>query len=226
MEQVVLCIGDVLKPDELAEVQRVLGEQTFHDGQASAGWAARTVKHNLQFDTQNASFAALQSLLGRALARHEVFVAAAMPKALRPVVFSRYEIGMSYGDHVDDALMGDQPPLRSDLSFTIFLSGPADYEGGELVIDEPVGSRSFKLPAGSMVLYPSGHLHRVATVTAGCRLAAVGWLQSLIRRAAQRELIFELETVRRELFAQGGKTHAFDTLSRAVSNLWRMWAEP
>ena len=129
---------------------------------------------------------------------------------------------MSYGTHADNAMMGS---WRSDVSFTLFLNQPTDYEGGELVIEGPDDEQAYKLSAGTAIVYPSSTLHRVNEVTAGQRLVVVGWVQSLIRDPAQRELLFDIDTVRRSLFAQYGKTTEFDLLSKSVSNLIRRWAE-
>ena len=145
---------------------------------------------------------------------------------MRPILFSRYTGGMGYGDHVDNALMGDESRIRSDLSFTLFLSAPSEYEGGELTIEDTRGTQAYKLDAGALVLYASDTLHRVETVTSGVRQVAVGWVQSLIRDPRQRQIVFDLEVVRRQLFQQQGKTPQFDMLSKSISNLWRLWVEP
>ena len=129
---------------------------------------------------------------------------------------------MSYGTHANNAMMGS---YRSDVSFTLFLSAPTDYAGGELVIEGADDEKAYKLPAGSAIVYPSSTLHRVNEVTKGTRLVVVGWVQSLVRNSAQRELLFDIDTVRRSLFAQHGKTNEFDLLSKSVSNLLRQWAE-
>jgi PKHD-type hydroxylase len=129
---------------------------------------------------------------------------------------------MTYGSHVDDALMNG---MRSDVSFTLFLSNPDTYEGGALVIETSAGEEDVKLPAGSLVAYPSTTLHRVAKVTKGARLAAVGWARSFIRDGAQRELLFDLDTARQRIFQKDGKTAEFDLLSKTSANLLRMWAE-
>ena len=132
---------------------------------------------------------------------------------------------MSYGSHTDNALMGDQEFWRADVSFTLFLSDPSTYTGGELVIENSDEERCYKLKAGSMIVYPSSTLHRVETVTDGVRLAAVGWVQSLIRDPANREILFDLDTTRRSLFTQSSKTIEFDLISKTYTNLLRKWAE-
>jgi PKHD-type hydroxylase len=129
---------------------------------------------------------------------------------------------MQYGSHVDDALMGG---MRTDISFTLFLSDPTSYDGGELIIDSASGEETFKLEAGALVAYPATSLHRVGAVTRGTRLAAIGWARSFVRDPAQRELLFDLDTVRRQLFAREGKSAAFDLISKSFANLLRMWAE-
>ena len=137
-------------------------------------------------------------------------------------MFSAYEPGMRYGSHVDDALMQG---MRTDVSFTLFLSDPDSYDGGELVIESASGEDAMKLPAGSLVAYPSTALHHVAAVTRGTRLAAVGWARSYVRDGAQREMLFDLDTARRQIFAEGGKTPEYDLVSKSLANLLRMWVE-
>jgi len=151
-----------------------------------------------------------------------VFALATRPKTILGPLFSRYEPGHAYGAHVDDALMDG---VRTDVSFTLFLSAPETYDGGELVIESAAGEDAFKLGSGSVLTYPSTTLHRVAPVTRGRRLAAVGWVRSYIRDPAHRELLFELETARRRLFEREGKTADGDLLAKCAANLLRMWCE-
>lgn len=171
------CIADVLTAAQLQEIRTLLAEQPFQSGSRTAGWAATLVKNNEQLAPDASHYEKLQELIVAALSANEVFALAAMPKALRPIIFSRYTTGMGYGDHVDNALMGEQTRLRSDLSFTLFLSAPDEYGGGELMIEDTQGTHAYKLDAGALVLYPSDTLHRVETVTAGVRQVAVGWVQ-------------------------------------------------
>ncbi|MEK0085418.1 Fe2+-dependent dioxygenase [Benzoatithermus flavus] len=217
-----LCIADILDRNDLEAVVGRLNATTFDDGSATAGWHARLVKRNLQARRDEPSLEELRARLAARILGNPVFQLAARPKALTPLLLSRYEPGMSYGTHVDDALMGG---LRTDLAFTLFLSDPDSYAGGELVIEAPGGEESFKLAAGSLLLYPATTLHRVEPVTAGHRLAAVGWVRSHIRDASRRELLFDLDTARRALFECHGKTAEFDLLSKCSANLLRMWAE-
>jgi PKHD-type hydroxylase len=220
------CIANVLSAAQLQEVHALLADQPFQSGSRTAGWAATLVKNNEQLDPTARQHQKLQQLVVSALTGNEVFALAAMPKAMRPLLFSRYTAGMGYGDHVDNALMGDESRIRSDLSFTLFLSAPSEYEGGELTIEDTRGTQAYKLEAGALVLYASDTLHRVETVTAGVRHVAVGWVQCLIRDPRQRQIVFDLEVVRRQLFQQQGKTPQFDVLSKSISNLWRLWVEP
>ncbi len=218
----ILCIAEALPPAEVHALGTALEGVRFVDGRATAGWHARLVKHNLQADPADPKLAALQARIERALIAHPLFAMAVRPKRVRPIRFSRYEPGMGYGTHVDDAIMDG---MRTDVSFTLFLSAPHSYDGGELVIESTAGEQGFKLPAGSLVLYPSTTLHRVEPVTGGSRLAAFGWARSLIRDPAARELLFDLATARQGLFDRHGKTAEFDLLSKCLSNLLRRWAE-
>ncbi len=216
-----IVIGNVLSADDLATVQAALDHARFVDGRATAGFAARLVKNNRQA-ANDRRLDTVRKLVAERILGNEVFRLAVRPKALTPLMFSRYEAGMDYGSHVDDALMDG---LRTDVSFTLFLSEPASYDGGDLVIESASGDDAIKLDAGSLVAYPSTALHRVAPVTRGMRLAAVGWARSFIRDAARRELLFDLDTARRAMFAQGGKSAEYDLVSKSLANLLRMWAE-
>jgi PKHD-type hydroxylase len=219
----ILCIHGVLAPGHLAKLKPLLQAGTYRDGKETAGWHARLAKDNQQADPDDAGLRAASELVAERLLQHELFALAVRAKRLAPVMISRYAQGKSYGSHTDDAMMGG---LRADVSFTVFLNGPSDYEGGELVLERPEGEQSFKLEAGDALVYPSTSLHRVHPVRRGTRLVAVGWAQSLVRRADQRELLFDLDTARRSLFAREGKSAEFDLLSKCVSNLLRDWAEP
>jgi PKHD-type hydroxylase len=215
-------IGNILSAEELAAVCATLEQARFVDGSATAGVAARAVKNNRQAASADRSLETIRKLVATRILGNEVFTLAARPKALSPLLFSRYDNTMQYGSHVDDALMNG---MRTDVSFTLFLSDPKDYDGGELVIESAAGEETFKPAAGSLVAYPSTSLHRVAEVTNGKRLAAVGWARSFIRDAARRELLFDLDTARRQMFARDGKSAAFDLVSKSAANLMRMWAE-
>ena len=217
-----LCIGDVLDKREAAAIRSEVENLTFVDGRATAGWAARLVKDNEQADADDNQLKALRSRIAERILQNEIFQLAVRPKALTPLLISRYKPGKQYGTHVDDALMRG---MRTDVCFTLFLAEPETYEGGALVVETAAGEQEFKLPAGSMIVYPSNTLHRVAPVQNGERLAAVGWARSFIRSAEQREILFDLENARRDIFDSHGKTPAFDQLSKCSANLLRMWAD-
>jgi PKHD-type hydroxylase len=216
-----IIIGNVLVPADLKTVRAALRRARFVDGRATAGFAARTVKNNTQAAGDRA-LETVRKLVAERILAHEVFRLAVRPKALTPLMFSRYEPGMNYGTHVDDALMHG---LRTDVSFTLFLSEPERYDGGELVIESAGGEDAIKPEAGSLIAYPTTALHRVNEVTRGERLAAVGWARSFIRDGARRELLFDLDTARRQMFARDGKSPEFDLVAKSASNLMRMWAE-
>jgi PKHD-type hydroxylase len=219
--RMILAIADVLSVADVEVVRDGLAGTTFVDGKATAGWAARLVKDNLQA-RDSTDVQRLRAHVEARLVEHPVFALATRPKAIVGPLFSRYRPGHAYGSHVDDPLISGQ---RTDISFTLFLSPPDACEGGELIIDTASGEEAFKLGAGSVVIYPASLLHRVAPVTRGERLAAAGWVRSLVRDPARRELLFELETARRRLFEREGKTAEADLLAKCAANLMRMWCD-
>ncbi len=218
----VLRIAHVLDAAALDTIREALKDKGhFEDGRATAGWSARAVKDNSQ-TRPGARTALLAKTVEKALRENAVFAAAVRPKAFARIVFSRYETGQSYGLHVDDPLIAG---LRTDVSFTLFLSDPRDYDGGALVLEEASGETEIKLNAGDAVVYPTSALHRVEEITKGVRLAAVGWVRSHIRLDSHREILFDLDLAAREVFDREGKTALFDRLAKAKSNLMRLWAE-
>ena len=212
----------LLAADELRELVSVLQDPAapWIDGASTAGWHARDLKRNHQLDGASPLHQQLSARLEAVLTAQPLLQAAAFPRRIHGLLFSRSGTGEGYGRHVDNAWMGGG---RSDLSFSLFLSEPEAYAGGALVLETPAGEESFRLPAGHALVYPSTLLHRVEPVTAGERLVAVGWIESRIRHADQRELLFELDTARRTLFARHGKDEIFDLISRSYSNLLRCW---
>jgi PKHD-type hydroxylase len=221
----ILCVDQVLSAAQLEEIDRLLSKAEFMDGKFTAGIYAEIVKDNFQLKEDTDITRDVRAIVNQALQNNPLFQAAIRPKTICPILFSRYESGMSYGWHNDNAVMGDIQLTRSDVSLTLFLSDPDTYEGGELIIDTYLGEQSFKLESGSMIVYPSSFLHRVSEVTAGVRNAAVTWVQSLIRADHHREILFDLDTVRRSVFEKYGKTVEFDLLSKTYSNLLRQWVE-
>lgn len=216
-----LVIADVLNAAELAAIAADLPDLEFADGRATAGPHAKLVKANDQA-APSPALDAIKAKVAVTLQANHLFKSAARPRHMTSLILSRYRVGQTYGTHVDDAVMRG---LRTDLSFTLFLSDPDSYEGGALVIEDMLEAREIKLKAGDLILYPSTTLHRVSPVTKGERIAIVGWVQSWIRSADQREILFDLDRSIDTLFAQNGKTEVFDTLTKTRSNLIRLWAE-
>lgn len=212
---------DLLNADDLSQINDYAASASFGDGGVTAGSSAVRSKRNEQvkgFDKSEPAELVRQRLDGNAK-----FSMAAIPTRLSPLLLSRYESGMAYGLHTDNAIM--QPNrLRSDLSFTIFLSEPASYEGGELSIRTGDLERNFRLKAGQMLLYPAGHLHQVKPVTEGRRLAVVGWVQSMIADAQRRAIVHDLSLTRVLMKDSAGRNEAKSLVALATSNLLRLWA--
>jgi len=221
-----ICIENLIDEATLTRLRGWMAEATFEDGRATAGGTAAKVKNNEQVSSDpkgpDPRLREMQNLVMDLLWDHGPLYAAAQPKEIFSPLFSRYTVGKSYGLHMDNALMAD---MRIDLSLTLFLSDPADYEGGELIIYFPTGERSIKLPAGHAVLYPTTALHRVAEVTKGQRQVVVTWMRSLVRDAAKREILFDLQTANQRLIAQSGKTLETDILAKTYTNLLRRWVD-
>jgi PKHD-type hydroxylase len=217
-----IVIGNVLSASDLKSIRAALAKARFVDGRATAGFAARRVKNNEQADSADHSLDGVRKLVADRIRGNEVFNIAVRPKTLTPAMFARYVRGKNYGSHVDDALMNG---MRTDISYTLFLSDPKTYSGGELVLENTSGDESFKLPAGSMIVYPTTALHHVAKVTRGERLVCVGWARSYVRDAAKREILFDLDTARRRIFAAQGASGDYNLVAKSAANLMRMWAE-
>lgn len=215
-------IDQLLSPAETAALRDFIAARqgSFADGAKTAGWKAREVKNNEQLEADAA--AVVTAKVSAALHANPVFMAAARPKSIVRMLVSRYRKGMNYGLHVDDAMMDG---VRTDLSFTLFLAEPESYAGGELLIESDSGDTEIKLRAGSLVLYSTGQLHRVAEVTEGERLAVVGWVRSLVRSAEDREVLFDLDNVLAGLRQAGVTGAALDRLLKVKTNLLRRWVE-
>ncbi|MEQ8434724.1 MAG: Fe2+-dependent dioxygenase [Oceanicaulis sp.] len=215
-------LAQVLNAEELSMIRNLAKDRAaFVDGAATAGAAARQVKANRQM-APGPKTDTIRRTCETALKRHAVFQAAAQPRRIIRTLTSLYGPGDAYGLHVDDAVMGG---VRSDLSFTLFLSDPDGYEGGALALQDSSGRTEVKLEAGDAVLYPTGALHQVNPVTSGERLAFVGWVRSLVRRADQREILFDLTVTLNTLHARDGKSAEVDALMKIRANLLRQWAE-
>lgn len=218
-----IVLADVLNRQEVLAVREGLAAAPFRDGRATAGPAAGRVKNNEQARGDDPDVIALGRKVRLALEAHPVVRTLVRPVRWSGVMFSRHGPGQQYGLHADNAAMYDEGgwPLRTDISFTLFLSDLEAYEGGALVLRGLSGDREFRPAAGSVVLYRTGQLHAVAPVTSGVRLAGVGWMQSLVRRPDQREVLYDLEQARD---AMEGSDAAL-LLDKAIGNLLRMWGE-
>ncbi len=221
-----ITISAVLDPETLRSVINQAEQLIWGDGAATAGNDAGRVKRNQQADLSSRAGAKLRTTLEQAVTQHPVLRAAAWPRIFSRFMLSRTREGGGYGLHVDNALMGSgERRLRTDLSFTLFLSSPASYDGGELMIEGVGGTQVVKPDAGDLVVYPSSSVHQVATVTKGVRLVCVGWIESMVRDGAQREILFDLETLKAELAKQlPPEAPEMLVLSKTIANLLRQWA--
>jgi len=229
---VLVHIPGVLQEDALRAIRARLdaSDNAWVDGRVTAGHQGAHVKHNLQIAEGSAVARELGGPILASLERNPLFISAALPRCIYPPMFNRYDgaSGMHFGKHVDGAvrlLPGTGAKIRTDLSATLFLSPPGDYDGGELVIEDTYGARAVKLPAGDMVLYPATSLHRVAPVTRGARLASFFWIESMVRDDAQRTLLFDLDMAIVRLTRDAPGHAALVSLTGCYHNLLRMWAD-
>ncbi len=223
-----LHIPQVFSQAEVAALRAELGPHAWVDGGATAGAQAHSIKRNLQFPPEHAAFAGLSQRVAEALMRHPLFLSAVLPRQMLPPMFNRYAGGGHYGDHVDNALQrhrfsGEQ--LRTDVSTTVFLSEPEEYEGGELIIDDTYGEHEVKLAAGDAIVYPATSLHRVEPVRSGVRFASFLWTQSWVRDAWQRKMLFDLDMNILRLRGQLGDSEEVLGLTSTYHNLLRQWSE-
>lgn len=216
-------VPGLLPQEDIDRVREKVAQLEWADGRMTAGRTAKTVKSNLQADLSTELGQGLHDFLMRAISGHSLLKKLARPKRFSRLLLSWTEGGGHYGYHVDNAIMGkDGHQLRTDLSFTLFLSDPDSYEGGELNLAMTAGDIDAKPAAGTLILYPSGAIHQVKPVTSGSRLACVGWIESRIQRADQREILFDLEAVRANLKRAEADQRLL--LDKSISNLIRMWA--
>lgn len=223
-----LHIPQVLSKAEVAALRTELAAHDWVDGARTSGAQAAQLKHNLQFPADSPAFAGLSQRVADALARHPLFVSAAMPRHMLPPMFNCYRGGGQYGNHVDNALQRDRfsgVQVRTDVSTTVFLSEPEEYEGGELIVEDTYGEHEVKLSAGDAIVYPSTSLHRVEPVTDGARIAAFLWTQSWVRDAWQRKMLFELDMTILKLRGQLGDSEEVLSLTSHYHNLLRQWGE-
>ncbi|MDO9434522.1 Fe2+-dependent dioxygenase [Hydrogenophaga sp.] len=223
-----LHIPQVLTQAEVADIRQLLDTQGWVDGLRSTGPQAAHVKRNLQLDAASPVFAPLSQRIAQALQRHPMFVSAVLPNTLLPPMFNRYESGGTYGNHIDNAIQTDRfsgLKVRTDVSTTVFLSGPEEYEGGELIVEDSFGTHEVKLDAGDAIVYPSTSLHRVEPVISGVRVASFLWTQSLVRDAWRRSMLFELDMTIVKLRSQLGDSDEVVALTGHYHKLLQQWAE-
>ncbi len=223
-----ISIPDVLTAAEVAQVREVLDAAEWVDGKVTAGYQARTVKQNLQLPEGHPVAVQLGEIVLAALARSPLFMSAALPLRVFPPMFNRYTGGGHFGTHVDTAiraLASTGQRIRTDISATLFLSSPQDYDGGELFVEDTYGTHSVKLAAGHMVLYPATSLHRVEPVTRGARVASFFWIQSMIRSDEDRSLLYDLDTAIQRLASEHPDNTSGVQLTGVYHNLLRRWAE-
>ncbi len=213
----ILPIADVLSASALEGIRRLLSNASTYAGSASAGWAAAAVKHNSQFDSQDELALEAEAIVSAAVKANALIQLATFAAKFTPTIMSRYQVGQCYGVHVDNVW---QNGIRTDIAYTLFLSDPETYDGGELRIHDHAGVQDFKLAAGSLLLYPASTLHEVCEVKGGERLAAVGWIESRIRSHELRGVLFDLDVMRQRLH-QTGEIAGYQTLSRAYGVLAR-----
>ncbi len=221
-------VAAVLTAGEVQTVRQLLGAAAWADGRLTAGYRSAEVKTNLQVPQADPAAQEAGGLILRALERHALFISATLPHHVYPPLFNRYTPGMAFGAHVDNAVRqipGMSHRLRTDVSATLFLSAPEEYDGGELVIDDLYGSHSVKLAAGDMIVYPASSLHRVQAVTRGAREAAFFWIQSMVRDDGSRTLLYDMDSSIRELTARGADADSLLRLTGCYHNLLRRWAE-
>lgn len=225
-----IAIPDVLSAADVADFRGRLDAADWADGKVTAGHQSAKAKDNAQLPESSPVARELGARVLDALSRNPTFFAAALPKRIYPPLFNRYGGGQSFGYHVDNAVRYDRSrggadPVRTDLSATLFLAAPEDYDGGELEIEDTYGTQQVKLPAGHMVLYPSTSLHRVLPVTRGARVASFFWMQSMVRDDGARRLLYELDLSIRHLGADVPDHAALVQLTGVYHNLLRRWAE-
>ena len=224
-----LQIPDVLTPDEVAHCRAILDAADWIDGNATSGFQAAMAKNNQQLPQDGVAAREVGAIVAQALNANPLFVSGALPRTILPPLFNRYGVGMGFGDHIDNAIRRDPLsglPLRTDLSATLFLTDPDDYDGGELVVEDAFGSHIVKLPAGGLILYPASSLHHVTEVTRGVRTASFFWIQSLVRDDAKRGLLLDMDVAIQRLSGAMGTTDpSVLSLTGTYHNLLRMWAE-
>lgn len=220
-------IPNVLTAEQVARCRDVMTRAAWVDGRVTAGHQSGQVKKNLQLPDNSAEARELGGMVVEALARSNLFMSAVLPKQVFPPLFNRYDAGMTFGSHVDNAIRNAAGGLsiRTDVSSTLFISAPEDYDGGELVVEDTYGQHSVKLPAGDMIVYPATSLHQVTPITRGSRIASFFWTQSMIRDESKRSLLFDMDMAIIKLGRDHPEHVSVVELTSVYHNLLRQWAE-
>jgi PKHD-type hydroxylase len=221
-------IPNVLTPEQVGRCREVMQKASWVDGRATAGHQSEKVKNNLQLPETAPEARELGDMVMGALGRNPLFFSAVLPKEVFPPLFNRYDAGMTFGSHVDNAIRGYlNTPLRirTDVSATLFISAPEDYDGGELVVEDTYGSHAVKLPAGHMIVYPGTSLHHVTPITRGARIASFFWIQSMIRDVTRRSMLFDLDMTIIGLSRDHPDHPSIVQLTAIYHNLLRQWSE-
>jgi PKHD-type hydroxylase len=224
----ILQVPEVLKPEQVAHARKLLDNAEWVDGRVTAGHQSARFKDNQQVPENHPVAKQIGEMILAALGQHQLFITAALPLKVSPPLFNRYQGGQTYGTHVDNAVRtipGTAHRMRTDLSATLFLADPGEYDGGELTIEDRFGVQTVKLPAGHMVLYPSGSLHQVKPVTRGARLASFFWIQSMVRHDAQRTLLLDLDLAIQRLNKDYPEHPSAVQLIGVYHNLLQQWAD-
>jgi PKHD-type hydroxylase len=221
-------IPNVLTADQVARCREVMLKAAWVDGKVTAGHQSSQVKNNLQLPENSPEARELGGMVMQALARSQLFTSAVLPKQVFPPLFNRYDAGMTFGAHVDNSVRSHAASgitIRTDVSSTLFISAPEDYDGGELVVEDTYGRHSVKLPAGDMIVYPATSLHNVTPITRGSRIASFFWTQSMIRDESRRALLFDLDMAIMRLGGDHPEHGSVVELTAVYHNLLRQWAE-
>jgi PKHD-type hydroxylase len=222
-----LAVPDVLNAAEVAEARRILAAASWVDGRVTAGHQGAHVKNNEQLPEGSPAGRQVGEMIVNGLRTNQLFMSAALPLHVLPPMFNRYAAGQTFGTHIDGSVrtLPNGQRIRTDISCTLFLNEPADYDGGELTVEDTYGAKTVKLPAGHMILYPSSSLHQVTPVTRGVRLCSFFWLQSMIRDNANRALLYEMDVAIQRLNAENPTHPSAIQLAGVYHNLLRQWVE-
>jgi len=219
-------INNLLDEDQVNTVRALMDKATFADGRSTGGPAIQDAKNNLQLDRDASDgVEAVDEMVLKVLWGNQTVRGAVLPKRIMSPHYSKYTKGMAYGAHVDNPIMGANPPIRTDVSITIFLDDPDSYDGGELVIKSDIGDAAVKLPPGDAIVYPTGAIHAVKEVTRGERRAVVSWMQSMVADPYRRRIVYEMDMVCQSLLVKMPNTEEHRILMRTYGNLLRLWGE-